>query len=89
MARGTITIDQQRCKGCTLCTTACPQGILAMAQGQLNNKGYLPALLVDPEEHCTGCGICAVICPDVCITVYRESHENNRKKPTAEVHHAS
>lgn len=73
MARGTIIIDQQRCKGCELCTMVCPQHILVMADGQLNSKGYVPAALIDPDKRCTGCAICAVICPDVCITVFRES----------------
>jgi len=72
MARGTIHIDQDRCKGCTLCTTVCPQNILVMDEDKLNAKGYHPALLQDPQQECTGCAICAVICPDVCITVFRE-----------------
>jgi len=72
MATGTIVIDETRCKGCTLCTTACPKGIIHMASGRVNEKGYTPAVLVDPDNACTGCAICAVICPDVCITVYRD-----------------
>jgi 2-oxoglutarate ferredoxin oxidoreductase subunit delta len=72
MARGTITINQERCKGCELCTSVCPQNILHMADDILNGKGYHPAVLVDPENQCTGCAVCAVICPDVCITVFRE-----------------
>ncbi len=71
MAQGTVFIDEERCKGCTLCTTVCPQGVLVMDDSMLNAKGYHPALLVDPEGKCTGCAICAVICPDVCITVQR------------------
>lgn len=72
MARGTIVIDQERCKGCVLCTTVCPQHILEMDSTMLNSKGYHPAMLNDRYGRCTGCAICAVICPDVCITVYRE-----------------
>ncbi len=73
MAHGTIVIDQARCKGCSLCTTACPQALIVMDSGTLNSKGYAPALLADPDGRCTGCAICALICPDVCITVYREA----------------
>jgi 2-oxoglutarate ferredoxin oxidoreductase subunit delta len=72
MARGTISINQERCKGCELCTGVCPQNIIHMANDVLNGKGYHPAELVDPENQCTGCAICAVICPDICITVFRE-----------------
>ncbi len=78
MAKGTVYIDQDRCKGCELCTTVCPQNVLAMADF-LNSKGYHPATLVDPEGKCTGCAVCAVICPDVCITVYREPVQKRRR----------
>ena len=73
MARGTIVIDQNRCKGCSLCTEECPKGVIEMAADFLNTMGYYPAMLIDPDGECTGCAICAVICPDVAITVYRES----------------
>jgi 2-oxoglutarate ferredoxin oxidoreductase subunit delta len=70
MARGRITIDLERCKGCELCTTVCPKDLIAMAE-TFNAKGYHPAALIDPNLTCTGCAICAVICPDAAITVYR------------------
>lgn len=72
MTHGTIVIDETRCKGCELCTFACPQQVITVNTDVLNSKGYHPAHLQDPEAHCTGCAICAVICPDTCITVYRE-----------------
>lgn len=72
MTSGTIWIDQERCKGCRLCSVVCPQRVIRIADEQLNAKGYHPAQLVDPEHACTGCAICSWICPDVCITVYRE-----------------
>lgn len=78
MARGTIVIDQERCKGCELCTTVCPQHVIAMNEDVLNARGYHPAELVDPDNTCTGCAICAVICPDVCITVSRERRLERR-----------
>jgi len=71
MARGTIVIDVDRCKGCELCTTVCPQGILHISRGGFNARGYRPVELVDPEGKCTGCALCALICPAVVLTVYR------------------
>lgn len=73
MAKGHVVINEVRCKGCTLCTSVCPQDVLTMADERLNAKGYHPVAYNDPQGHCTGCALCAVICPDVCITVYRES----------------
>ena len=85
MAYGTIVIDEERCKGCELCTTVCPQQVIVMNVEGLNSKGYHPATLSDPHEQCTGCAICTVICPDVCITVYREvrstlAHSHNQMR---------
>lgn len=72
MPKGRIEINEVTCKGCTLCSIACPQDIIEMATDHMNAKGYYPAMLVDPEGDCTGCALCAVACPDVCITVYRQ-----------------
>ncbi len=69
-AKGRIDINAERCKGCELCTTVCPQNVIQLANW-FNAKGYRPALLVDPAGECTGCAVCAVICPDAVITVYR------------------
>lgn len=71
MAKGHVVIDENRCKGCALCITACQQHVLVMNDSRLNGRGYHPAELVDPKGRCTGCALCAVICPDACFTVYR------------------
>jgi 2-oxoglutarate ferredoxin oxidoreductase subunit delta len=83
MAKGRIVIDEVACKGCTLCTAACPQDIIEMATDRVNAKGYSPAMLVDPDGACTGCALCAVACPDVCITVYRQVPSHTRAAATA------
>ena len=71
MSRGSIDIARDRCKGCGLCTTVCPQDVIEIDHDTLNGIGYHPAQLVDPVGKCTGCAVCALVCPDVCITVYR------------------
>lgn len=80
---GTVSVDQDRCKGCGLCVTVCPQSVLALEENMLNAKGYHPVALVDPEEKCTGCVVCAVICPDVAITVYRETRPRRARATAA------
>jgi 2-oxoglutarate ferredoxin oxidoreductase subunit delta len=75
--RGTIVIDENRCKGCELCTFVCPKHLLSMADA-FTPRGYQPARLIDPRGECTGCLLCAVVCPDIAITVYREA-----KRPLA------
>lgn len=66
---GRIVIDEIRCKGCALCTIACPKKLIALCD-KLNNQGYYPAE-ARSQEQCTGCALCAEICPDVAITVFR------------------
>lgn len=70
--RGTIVIDDNRCKGCELCTFVCPKKIISLSD-YFTPRGYRPAKLVDPKGECTGCLLCSTICPDVAITVYREA----------------
>lgn len=62
-----VTVNENLCKGCGLCTTACPKKIIVLS-GKLNNKGYHPAHVFDIEK-CIACAMCAMMCPDVAITV--------------------
>ncbi|MCL2496593.1 MAG: 4Fe-4S binding protein [Clostridiales bacterium] len=66
-----LTIDETVCKGCALCTVACPRKILQLNMGKLNAKGYHPSMITAPEK-CTACAMCAIICPDSAITVEKE-----------------
>ncbi len=67
--KGAIVVDTERCKGCEVCITACPHGVIAMSD-QVNRKGYHFSFSAKPDL-CTGCTNCAVVCPDGVITVYR------------------
>ena len=69
-ARGAITVDIDRCKGCNLCVVACPTDTLELQPHEVNDRGYHFAFMEKPEN-CTGCCSCALVCPDACIEVYR------------------
>jgi len=64
-----LEMDQDRCKGCELCTEACPREVLAMGN-QINALGYRAAVAIAPER-CTGCRACALVCPEVVFTIYK------------------
>ena len=64
-------INERLCKGCGLCTTACPKKIIALSKDKINAKGYYPAVVIRPED-CIGCAMCAMMCPDVAIEVEKE-----------------
>ena len=64
-----ITIDQDKCKGCLLCISFCPKGIIK--KGSKLNKRGVNAVELQESDECLGCALCAIICPDCCITVYK------------------
>ncbi len=65
-----ITINESRCKGCGLCTIACPKKLVSMSEIP-NSLGFTLAIFSDTEK-CTGCSLCAEMCPDVAISVFKE-----------------
>jgi len=77
MAKGMVSIEENRCKGCGLCVPICPASILKLSEGRLNTKGYPPIEVTDMDA-CTGCAQCAVMCPDVVFTVYRQRARKKR-----------
>ena len=64
-----IEIDELKCKGCGLCTIACPHNLLVLSD-KLNQQGYTPALITS-QDKCIGCALCAQMCPDVAIIVFK------------------
>jgi 2-oxoglutarate ferredoxin oxidoreductase subunit delta len=58
-----------RCKGCGLCVSVCPKGILVLDPSIVNELGYHPVRLTDPSR-CTSCVLCARVCPDAVFAVY-------------------
>ena len=70
-----VIFDIERCKGCELCTTVCPVGIIKMSK-EINSNGYnFPE--IDNQDSCLSCGLCAKMCPDVVITVYKKDKGDN------------
>jgi len=65
-----IVIDEERCKGCGLCTIACTRKLVTLSDSP-NSYGYTVAVFAGPDK-CTGCALCAEMCPDVAITVFKE-----------------
>ena len=64
-----IIINANRCKGCLLCVSFCPKGLIKQS-AKLNLQG-LNFVEFDLNGDCMGCRQCAVICPDCCIEVYK------------------
>ena len=71
--KGKVRFDEDKCKGCELCTTVCPVKIVDMDKKRINVKGHHPAIVTDMDK-CIGCANCALICPDSVITVEREKN---------------
>ena len=64
-----LDVATDRCKGCGLCVSVCPKGVLTLDEATVNALGYHPIRLTDPVA-CTSCALCARICPDTVFAVY-------------------
>ncbi|ACV67394.1 4Fe-4S dicluster domain-containing protein [Desulfohalobium retbaense] len=68
-----VVFRDERCKGCLLCTAACPSEIIVQSQ-RFNQQGYKVVEVADQDmDKCKGCAFCAMVCPDNVITVFRSS----------------
>jgi len=76
-----VEIREERCKGCLLCTTVCPTGILEQSD-TMNDLGYKVVRIAPGTlDQCKGCAFCAQMCPDMVLKVFRsqnngDGHEN-------------
>jgi 2-oxoglutarate ferredoxin oxidoreductase subunit delta len=70
---GKIKINEAGCKGCYLCVTSCPNGLIKISD-KLNSKGVKGVFFSGGK--CTACSMCAIICPECIIEVYRSVTRN-------------
>lgn len=70
-----VVFNEEYCKGCGLCVSVCPKGIISLAE-HLNGKGYRPAAVIE-QESCISCAACGRVCPDGVITVYRPDKQKS------------
>jgi nitroreductase/NAD-dependent dihydropyrimidine dehydrogenase PreA subunit len=52
-----ITVDQEKCRHDSICTSICPMSIIEM------KDGLMPQLAAGLEDLCISCGHCVAICP--------------------------
>ena len=62
-----VKLDFSRCKGCYLCVSVCPKGVLVPSD-EIGAKGF-PIVQIDDTKECIGCGACFKMCPDYCIEI--------------------
>jgi len=78
-ARGQISIDKERCKGCGYCVEYCPREVLEQTK-ELSPKGYLLVAVKD-ESKCVACGFCEAICPEFALKVTTPQKAEQTAKP--------
>jgi 2-oxoglutarate ferredoxin oxidoreductase subunit delta len=66
--KGKTVIDSRFCKGCGLCISICPTGVLQFREDSSNKWGV--AVVADSPDHCSGCRLCEMQCPDFAIFSY-------------------
>ncbi len=63
-----IVVDPRLCKGCHICISVCPHGVL-QASDKMDNRGFHIPVVVDLEA-CRACRLCELECPDFAISVH-------------------
>lgn len=67
---GVISIDEEKCTGCSLCLKACPADSIMIAEKKAHLKPAQGNLLSTPGiSQCMACGDCAALCPADAITI--------------------
>ncbi|MFC1479022.1 ferredoxin family protein [Planctomycetota bacterium] len=69
MAKFSVKIIRERCKGCHLCIHFCEYDILK-AENTVNEHGYFSAHASEPDT-CRGCRSCYLVCPDMAVEIHK------------------
>ncbi len=69
-----IIVDSKLCKGCHICISVCPHGVLAKSD-EVDNRGFFLPAVVDLEA-CKVCHLCEMHCPDFAICVAADRKES-------------
>jgi len=62
-----VWVNTSRCKGCDICVSLCPAGVLAMIPEPSSTLGSM--IEVEAPDACIGCRDCELHCPDFAIYV--------------------
>jgi 2-oxoglutarate ferredoxin oxidoreductase subunit delta len=66
-----VEINEERCKGCAVCTQFCPLKLLSISPNKINAAGY-NVITVSDLNKCIGCGMCVMMCPDRVLKIKEE-----------------
>ena len=62
-----IRINEDNCKGCSLCISFCPMNVLDLSDRYTKRGVRIP--YAARIEKCTKCRFCELVCPDFAIEV--------------------
>ena len=48
-----VVFFEEKCKGCYLCVSACPNQLIKVAENRMNAKGFRPVEVTE-QEKCIG-----------------------------------
>ena len=66
-----VWVNENYCKACDKCVSACPAGVLSMRPAPDSVLGTMIEVVF--AEDCIGCNECELICPDFAIFVAEKS----------------